>query len=179
MKTLLVIVDMQQDFVSGALGTAEAQALLPRMAEKIQKAAAEGTALAYTMDTHQPNYLETQEGKHLPVTHCVEGTTGWGLCAELAPLLQGAKEFRKPGFGSVALGEYVKSEGFERVELVGVCTGICVLSNAAVIKAFAPETEVVVDGSLCACVSPDSHQTALKAMRLIQVDMVDSACGSC
>ena len=175
MKTLLVIVDMQRDFVHGALGTAQAREILPRLERKIRQARDEGAALAYTMDTHQPDYLQTQEGKNLPVVHCVEGTTGWDVCPELSGLLEGAKAFRKPSFGSVELGEYVKKEGFDRVELAGVCTGICVLSNAALIKAYAPETEVVVDSGLCACVSPESHQTALQAMRLIQVAVTEDA----
>ena len=175
MKKLLVIVDMQRDFVHGALGTAEAREILPRLERKIRQARSEGIALAYTMDTHQADYLQTQEGKNLPVAHCIEGTEGWDLCPELAALLQGAKIFRKPSFGSLELGEYVKQEGFDRVELAGVCTGICVLSNAALIKAYAPETEVVVDGTLCACVSPESHKTALQAMRLIQVAVTEAA----
>lgn len=172
MKKLLVIVDMQQDFVHGALGTAEAREILPRVREKIQAARDAGVSLAYTMDTHQPDYLSTQEGKNLPVIHCVEGTQGWDLCSGLPALLDGAKEFRKPSFGSVELGQYVKSEGFDSVELAGVCTGICVLSNAVLIKAYAPETDVVVDSALCACVSPESHGTALKAMELVQVRIV-------
>ena len=172
MKRLLVVVDMQQDFVSGALGTAQAREILTRVQEKIRTARDEAISLAYTMDTHQPDYLNTLEGKKLPVVHCVEGTAGWALCPELSGLLEGAKAFRKPSFGSVELGEYVTNEGFGSVELVGVCTGICVISNAVLIKAFAPETEVVVDGTLCACVSRESHQTALKAMELLQVTIV-------
>ena len=172
MKELLVVVDMQCDFVSGALGTAEARKIVPLVAQKIGKARDEGISLACTMDTHQPDYPQTQEGRKLPVTHCVEGTSGWNLCPELSPLLEGAKMFRKPSFGSLELGEYVRNEGFDRVELAGVCTGICVLSNAALIKAYAPEAEIVVDGGLCACVSPESHQTALEAMKLLQVTVL-------
>lgn len=175
MKKLLVVVDMQRDFVHGALGTAQARDLLPRMERKIEKAEDEGVSLAYTMDTHQPDYLRTQEGKKLPLIHCVEGTEGWALCAELSPLLDGAKAFHKPSFGSVELGEYVKNEDFDTVELVGVCTGICVLSNAVLIKAYAPGTEIVVDGGLCACVSPESHQIALKAMELLQITVTGTA----
>lgn len=174
MKTLLVVVDMQRDFVSGALGTAQAREILPRVEKKIREARDKGVSLAYTMDTHQPGYLQTLEGKNLPVVHCVEGTEGWTLCSGLPVLLEGAKAFRKPSFGSVELGEYVRGEGFDRVELVGVCTGICVLSNAVLIKAFAPETEVLVDGGLCACVSPESHRTALEAMKLVQVTVTDA-----
>ena len=172
MKKLLVVVDMQQDFVHGALGTDRAREILPRVREKIHKAVGEGASLAYTMDTHQPDYLQTREGKNLPVVHCVEGTEGWALCAELSGPLEGAKAFHKPSFGSVGLGEYVKSEKFDVVEMIGVCTGICVLSNAVLVKAYAPETDVLVDSGLCACVSPESHQTALDAMRLLQVTVV-------
>lgn len=169
MKSLLVVVDMQKDFVSGALGTAGAREILPRVEKKVRDAKAGGVSLAYTMDTHKQGYLETQEGKNLPVVHCVEGTDGWALCPELSGLLADAKAFHKPSFGSLALGEYVKNEGFDRVELVGVCTGICVISNAVLIKAYAPEVAVFVDGDACACVTPESHQTALDAMKLLQV----------
>ncbi|CAK7007411.1 MAG: hypothetical protein DELT_00299 [Desulfovibrio sp.] len=172
MKKLLIVVDMQEDFVHGPLGTAEAQALLPHIERKIRQAKEEGTSLACTMDTHQPEYLQTQEGKKLPVVHCVEGTAGWNLCSGLSALLAGAKMFCKPTFGSIELGEYIREEGFDEVELIGVCTGICVLSNAALIKAYAPEIEIVVDSNLCACVSPQSHQTALRAMELLQVTVV-------
>lgn len=175
MKSLLVVVDMQRDFVYGPLGTVQAREILPQVEKKIHSARNDGTALAYTMDTHQPEYLQTREGKNLPVVHCVEGTEGWALCSGLSGLLEGAKAFHKPSFGSVALGEYVQREGFDRIELVGVCTGICVLSNAALIKAYAPESEVVVDGGLCACVSPESHQTALKALELLQVTVVEAS----
>lgn len=175
MKSLLVIVDMQQDFVHGALGTAEAREIMPRLTERIQRAKAEGESLACTMDTHQQDYLQTQEGKNLPVAHCIEGTDGWALCPELAGLLDGVIAFHKPSFGSLALGEYVKKEKFDRVELAGVCTGICVLSNAALIKAYAPEVEVVVNSGLCACVSPQSHATALAAMKLLQVTVTGDA----
>lgn len=175
MKKLLVVVDMQRDFVYGALGTARAREILPGVAKRIEKAREEGVSLACTMDTHQTDYPQTLEGKNLPVIHCVEGTEGWALCPELAALLKDAKVFRKPCFGSVELGEYVKNEGFDEVELIGVCTGICVLSNAVLIKAYAPETRVVVDGGLCACVSPESQQTALKAMELLQIAIVTDA----
>lgn len=175
MKRLLVVVDMQQDFVYGSLGTAQARELLPRTEQKIRKACSEGISLACTMDTHQPDYLQTLEGKKLPVIHCVEGTEGWSLCPELSGLLENAKVFRKPSFGSVELGEYVKNEGFDRVGLMGVCTGICVLANAILIRAFSPEAEIVVYEDLCACVSQESHQTALKAMELLQVTVVDAA----
>lgn len=175
MKNLLVVVDMQRDFVYGALGTAQAREILPRLEKKITQARDEAVSLACTMDTHQSDYLQSLEGKKLPVIHCVAGTDGWALCSELSALLQGAKTFRKPTFGSLELGEYVKHEGFDRVELVGVCTGICVLSNAVLIKAYAPETEVAVDGGLCACVSPESHQTALKAMELLQITVTNAA----
>lgn len=175
MKKLLVVVDMQQDFVYGALGTAQAREILPRVEQKIKKAKDEAISLAYTMDTHQPDYPQTLEGKKLPVIHCVEGTEGWTLCSVLADLLEGATAFHKSSFGSVELGEYVKNEGFDRVELVGVCTGICVLSNAVLIKAYSPEIEILVDGGLCACVSPESHQTALKAMELLQITVAEAA----
>lgn len=173
MKKLLVVVDMQQDFVFGTLGSVQARAILPRVNARIKEARNGAVSLAYTMDTHQPDYLQTREGRNLPVPHCVKDTEGWALCPELSNTLEGAKAFYKPSFGSVDLGEYVRNEGFDQVELIGVCTGICVLSNAVLIKAHAPETEVIVDSALCACVSPESHQTALKAMELLQITVAN------
>ena len=166
-KKLLVVVDMQNDFVTGALGTKEAQKVVDGIAKKILSAKLSGTEVAFTRDTHEQNYLATQEGKNLPVVHCVEGTDGWQIVPELAPY---AKEiFDKPCFGSVKLAEYVKKQGFSEVELVGVCTDICVVSNALLIKAYCPETPVVVDSSCCAGVTPESHAHALETMKSCQV----------
>lgn len=172
---VLVIVDMQNDFIDGALGTKEAVEIVPRVAEKIK--AFDGWIL-YTRDTHEKNYLETQEGRKLPVAHCIRGTNGW----ELHPLIEMLRKelpLDKPAFGSVELGELLKSRdeklkaegkpGIESVTLVGLCTDICVISNALLVKAYLPEVPVSVDGSCCAGVTPESHETALAAMRMCQI----------
>ena len=160
MKSLLVVVDMQKDFIDGSLGTREAQKIVKNVAEKIQSAEAAGTQVVFTYDTHPENYLETQEGKRLPVEHCIKGTPGW----ELDKALQGfhGKVFEKPTFGSKAL---------EQMELVGLCTDICVISNALLLKAFLPESTVVVDASCCAGVTPESHANALEAMKMCQIEV--------
>lgn len=169
-KKLLVVVDMQRDFLEGALGTREAQALLPRVRERIEGAKAAGETVVFTRDTHDYDYLQTQEGKKLPVPHCIRGTEGW----EIDPFLPagGCRVFDKPTFGSRALAAYAAEEGFAAVELIGVCTDICVLSNAVLLKAFLPEAEIAVRADCCAGVTPARHATALEAMRACQIDIV-------
>ena len=169
-KKLLVVVDMQRDFLEGALGTREAQALLPRVRERIEGAKAAGETVVFTRDTHDYDYLQTQEGKKLPVPHCIRGTEGW----EIDPFLpsDGCRVFDKPTFGSRALAAYAAEEGFAAVELIGVCTDICVLSNAVLLKAFLPEAEISVRADCCAGVTPARHETALEAMRACQIDIV-------
>ncbi len=168
----LVVVDVQNDFVSGSLGTKEAQEMLPRLMKKVE--AFEG-ALFVTLDTHGEDYLQTQEGHNLPVVHCVRGTWGWELPAELSALTdaKGATVFEKPCFGSVRLAEELvklhASEPLESIELVGLCTDICVVSNALMIKAALPEVPVLVDASCCAGVTPEKHEAALVVMESCQV----------
>lgn len=169
-KKLLVVVDMQNDFIGGALGTQEAQSILPAVRARIADARKEGEEVAFTRDTHGNDYLSTQEGKNLPVPHCIAGTAGHEIAAGLC--LAGERVFDKPAFGSIELAAYVKERGFAAVELVGVCTDICVISNALLIKAFCPEAEVCVRAGCCAGVTPQSHQTALAAMRACQVKIV-------
>lgn len=169
-KALLVVVDMQRDFIDGALGTAEAQAVLPRVQERIRLARAEQEEVAFTRDTHTRAYLSTQEGRRLPVAHCIEGSPGWQLAEGLAR--EGDRLFDKPAFGSVALARYVAEGAFTQVELCGVCTDICVISNALLIKAFAPEVRVCVRADCCAGVTPQRHETALAAMQACQIDVV-------
>lgn len=169
-KKLLVVVDMQRDFIDGALGTAEAQAILPAVRARIAAARAAGEAVVFTRDTHGKDYLATQEGKRLPVPHCIAGEAGWQLAEGLAA--EGERCFDKPCFGSVALGAYVREAGFAAVELIGVCTDICVISNALLVKAFCPEAAVSVRADCCAGVTPHSHETALAAMRACQIDIV-------
>ncbi len=175
---VLVVVDMQKDFVDGALGTAEAVEIVPKVAEKIR--AHEGL-IALTYDTHHADYLSTQEGRNLPVEHCIEGTEGWELNGEIARAISekcpesGCKVFRKPGFGSVELAEWLRELAGERdieeIELIGLCTDICVISNAMLIKAAVPETLIKVDASCCAGVSPLSHTNALEAMKMCQISI--------
>ena len=166
----LIVVDMQNDFITGSLGTKEAEAILPKVIEKIKNF--EGTIL-YTKDTHQADYMATQEGKNLPVEHCIEGSWGWMLADELEKLSAGHKVFNKPTFGSVELAKYLVEENakdeIEEIELCGLCTDICVISNAFVIKANLTEVPVTVDASCCAGVTSESHLNALAAMKMCQV----------
>lgn len=170
MKKLLIVVDMQKDFIDGTLGTKEAEAIVPNVKKKIEEYEAAGDEVAFTLDTHETAYLDTQEGKNLPVIHCIKGTEGW----ELAPSLKEfqGKQFEKNTFGSADLGEYVKGREYESIELIGLCTDICVISNALLIKAFLPETPILVDSSCCAGVTPESHGNALDAMKMCQIKVV-------
>ena len=168
---LLIVVDMQNDFIDGALGTKEAVAIVPNVAEKIKRARDAGWEVVFTRDTHQKNYLQTQEGKNLPVVHCILGSKGWQISDKLD--VGKSRIFDKPSFGSLDLADYVATQNdLEEIELVGLCTGICVISNAFILKAKVPEVKITVDSSCCACVTPESHATALSAMRLCQVNII-------
>ena len=170
MKKAIVVVDMQKDFIDGALGTKEAQEMLPHMEAKLSAAQAAGTKLVFTMDTHGEDYLATQEGRRLPVPHCIRGTEGWEIAASLQPLVRAAAAVvEKPAFGSTELPALL--EDCDEIELVGLCTDICVISNALVLKAFYPEKKISVDASCCAGVTPASHAEALRAMKMCQVDV--------
>ena len=173
MKKLLIVVDMQTDFVTGALGTKEAQAIVPMVAEKIKKAKEDGTDVIFTLDTHEENYLDTQEGKHLPVPHCIKNTEGWMLIPELRPLAGGCMSVEKPTFGSTRLAHIVGRAGYDEIELIGLCTDICVISNAMILKASVPETPISVDASCCAGVTPESHANALAAMKMCQITITE------
>ena len=165
---ILVVVDMQKDFISGALGTKEAVGIVPRVAEKIAQAKKAGKTIVFTRDTHHENYLDTQEGKNLPVPHCIENTDGW----QLDPALDtaGAMIFDKPSFGSEALVRYLKSlNDLRSAEFVGLCTDICVITNVLSTKCALPELPISVDSTCCAGVTPQSHETALNAMRMCQI----------
>lgn len=171
-ENVLVVVDVQNDFITGALGSKEAQEALPRIISKVK--GFQGNVLA-TKDTHFGNYLETQEGKNLPVPHCVKGTNGWGFPEELAGLMseKDAKVYEKTTFGSIDLAQELKRR-FERgeiasVEFVGFCTDICVVSNALLVKAESPELPIIVDSRCCAGVTPEKHQSALSVMESCQV----------
>jgi len=161
---------MQNDFIDAALGTKEAVSIVPNVAAKIKEYRDSNNEVVFTRDTHQKNYLETQEGKNLPVVHCVEGSDGWQISDKLE--VGSSKIFNKPSFGSMELAEYVASLGnLEEIELVGLCTGICVISNAFILKAKLPEIKISVDSSCCACVTPETHATALNAMKLCQIEV--------
>ena len=167
---LLIVVDMQNDFIDAALGTKEAVAIVPAVAKKIAEYREAGNQVIFTRDTHQKNYMETQEGKNLPGMHCIEGTDGWQISKELK--VGESKIFNKPSFGSMELADYVANlNDIEEIELIGLCTGICVISNAFILKAKLPEVKITVDSSCCACVTPESHQTALNAMKLCQINV--------
>ena len=170
MRKVLLVIDMQNDFIDGALGTAEAVAIVDRVAEEIGKYPPENVFA--TRDTHPENYLDTQEGRNLPVVHCVKGTAGWQLNEKIANVLAGAQIVDKPTFGSVALAEKMaemaKQEDLD-ITLVGLCTDICVVSNALLLKAFLPETPVRVIADCCAGVTPQSHAAALETMKMCQV----------
>ena len=167
----IVVVDMQNDFIDGSLGTKEAQEMLPRLKDKLKKVVEEGSAeLVFTMDTHGKDYLNTQEGKKLPVEHCIKGTQGWEISPELGEFVAKAKAVvEKPTFGSMELIKHLNAA--DEVELVGLCTDICVISNALLIKAAYPEMKVSVDAQCCAGVTPESHANALEAMKMCQVEI--------
>ena len=164
---VLIVIDMQNDFIDGALGTKEAEAIVPRVVEKIRNF--DGMVLA-TRDTHEADYLQTQEGKNLPVEHCIRGTNGWELRPEIQDLIS-AEVMDKPTFGSWKLAEFLKKQETEidSITLAGLCTDICVISNAMVLKAFMPEIPITVDASCCAGVTPESHERALEAMKVCQI----------
>ena len=166
MKKTLIVIDMQNDFIDGSLGTAEAVNIVGNVASKIQEYKSRRDEIIFTRDTHHENYMETNEGKHLPVVHCIEGTKGWEIREELDT--EGAKIINKPSFGYTGWKDF----DFEEVELVGLCTDICVVSNALMIKAQFPEIKVSVDASCCAGVTPESHEAALKTMQMCQVEII-------
>ncbi len=174
MRSILVVIDMQNDFIDGALGTPEAQAIVPRVVEKMR--GYEPQNIYLTRDTHYENYLETQEGRNLPVEHCIQGTEGWQLRAEVAEAARGATVVDKPTFGSNRLAGMLMveraQEGLE-IELVGLCTDICVVSNALLFKAAMPEAPITVDASCCAGVTPEKHRAALETMRSCQIRVIN------
>ncbi|MEE3344430.1 MAG: isochorismatase family cysteine hydrolase [Bacilli bacterium] len=169
MKKLLVVVDMQNDFIDGVLGTKEAQNIVDDVANYIDNFDGD---VVFTRDTHQKNYMQTQEGKNLPVPHCIEGTNGW----QINPKLNTKNKliFDKPTFGSVQLGIWTNcmKEPYDEIYFCGVCTGICVINNVAIVKAYNPETKIKVIENLCACVTPETHKTAIEAMKVFQIDIV-------
>lgn len=172
MQNILLVIDMQNDFIDGALGTPEAVAIVPKVREKIRSF--DGTVL-FTRDTHGENYMETQEGKNLPVPHCIRGTEGWQIRPELEEL-RVTEPIDKGTFGSDELGKILRDLNDEdpigTITVIGLCTDICVISNALLAKAFLPEVPIEVDASCCAGVTPESHENALKAMASCQIRIV-------
>lgn len=175
MAKVLVVIDMQKDFVTGCLGSEEARAVLPEVEKKVNTFDGE---VIFTRDTHQTDYMQTQEGRKLPVIHCVEGSEGWQLMDELEQYRRAhqAKVFDKVTFGSRQLGEALErmneQEPIESITFIGVCTDICVISNAMLVKAFLPEVPLFVDSKCCAGVTPRSHENALNAMRACQIEVI-------
>ena len=180
---ILVVIDMQNDFISGTLGTKEAQSIVDKAAKRIEEF--DGGLILFTQDTHQNDYLSTHEGKKLPVTHCIKGTHGWQIHERIMEAWRNKKgtsqisevpdnSFHKPVFGSVELVEYIKSRVAEitEIELLGVCTDICVISNAIMLKNTVPETKISVNAACCAGVTPQSHKEALNVMRMCHIDVV-------
>jgi nicotinamidase-related amidase len=190
---VLVVVDMQYDFVDGALGTPEAQKIVPKVVEEIQKRASEDTVVLFTKDTHDDDYLDTLEGKNLPIPHCIKGTRGRAIVDEVFgayidvhakyrdifevyPAGDDPLRIAKPSFGSIDFQNILytmdEADTIEEITLMGLCTGICVMSNAILAKTTLPEVPVNVIADCCACVTPESHKTALEAMKLCQINII-------
>lgn len=172
MRDLLIVVDMQNDFIDGALGTKEAVAIVPNVKKKIQEF--DGLVL-FTRDTHYDNYMDTQEGKNLPVPHCIKDSEGWKIRAELEELRE-TEAIDKVTFGSSELGpmlqELHEEDPFESITVIGLCTDICVISNVMITKAYLPEVPIIVDANCCAGVSVETHENALAAMEVCQVKVL-------
>lgn len=183
---VLIIVDMQNDFIDGALGTPEAQAIVPNVVNKMKEHKNTNTIILFTKDTHKENYLDTPEGKKLPVPHCIEGTSGWSIAKPIASEFKSDgymtyssgtvinSRVLKPTFGSYDLLKILDDDAIEldEIELCGVCTDICVISNAIMIKNFFPDVKVTVDASCCAGVTPEKHAAALEVMKSCQIDVI-------
>ena len=170
-RKLLIVVDMQNDFIDGALGTAEAAAILPNVRAKTEEYRKNGDIILFTRDTHGEDYPETQEGRRLPVPHCIKGTHGW----EISSLLDtsGCGIIDKPSFGSEELVQYLKElDNLTSAEFVGLCTDICVITNVLSAKCALPELPIAVDSACCAGVTPESHENALAAMRMCQIQIL-------
>lgn len=172
MRKLLVVVDMQNDFVHGSLGSEEARKIECNVVNKIRDFDGD---VVVTMDTHDKNYLCTNEGKKLPVKHCIKLTDGWALTNEVNSALTAHHTYKtifKETFGSLYLADYVAEKDYEEIEMIGVCTDICVISNALILKARCPEINITVDASCCAGVTPESHQAALTTMKMCQINVI-------
>ena len=171
MKNCLVVIDMQNDFISGSLGNEEAKKIVPKVKERIERAITSGEDVYFTKDTHYENYDETKEGKLLPIKHCIEGTNGHEICNELKPYEKNAKEiFIKNTFGYKDLPKHLES--YDKITFVGLCTDICVVSNVMITKTFYPEKEIVLEKDLCAGTSVENHKSALNVMTSCHITLV-------
>jgi nicotinamidase-related amidase len=168
MKKTLIVIDMQKDFIDGSLGTKEAQTIVPNVKKKIEEHKARGDEIIFTRDTHDEDYLNTNEGKHLPVEHCIEGTEGWKIHPDLD--IKDCEHIDKPNFGWPFWA--FDSRDLEDIEIVGLCTDICVVSNALILKANYPWANITVDASCCAGVTPESHKAALTTMKMCQINVI-------
>ena len=175
-KKLLIVVDMQNDFIDGALGTPEALAMVPSALQRIRECREAGYQVIATLDTHEENYMETREGRCLPVPHCIRGTKGWQIRDEVAQAMGDAVLVEKPTFGSVELPGIVAQLAGDAqqltIELMGLCTDICVVSNALLLKAHFVDADIAVNAACCAGVTPATHQAALDTMRCCQIDVI-------
>lgn len=164
MKSCLLVIDMQNDFITGSLGSKEAEAIVPRVKERIEKAIKDGEDIYFTKDTHYENYMDTREGVFLPVEHCIEGSFGHDICSDLKPFEKNTKEiFIKNTFGYKDFPKYLAD--YDKITLIGLCTDICVVSNAMLIKTFYPEKNIIVEKDLCAGTSVENHNSALNVMK--------------
>ncbi len=169
MKNILIVVDMQNDFIDGSLGTKEAVAILPNVKNKIEEYRKRGDEIIFTSDTHFDNYLDTNEGKHLPVKHCIKGTEGWKISSALDTCCN--KIIEKPTFGYLGWKNEIKDTDKLCIELIGLCTDICVVSNALILKATFPSATIKVDSSCCAGATPQTHSSALETMKMCQIEV--------
>ena len=174
MKTLIVV-DMQNDFVTGALGTKESMAIIPKVKKKIDEYKTRGDEIIFTRDTHSKEYLDTNEGRHLPVLHCVEGPEGWNVISEID--IPEYEHIDKPtfGYGGWEVFDYrtgYSERNFDEIEIIGVCTDICVISNALILKCLYPEISITIDASCCAGVTPEKHKAALEVMKSCQINVI-------
>ena len=171
MKKLLIVVDMQNDFVTGTLGSKQAESILPKVRAKVEYFKANGDEIVFTRDTHYDDYLTTQEGRLLPVAHCISGTEGHKIVDGLNT--DGRKVYDKPTFGSLLLAEEIAEGMYEEIEICGLCTDISVVSNALILKAHVPETKITIDASCCAGSSEEGHKAALLTMQSCQVNIIN------
>ena len=184
---ILTIIDLQNDFIDGVLGTPEAQSIVPNIINKVKNIDKENTLILFTKDTHYNDYLDTLEGKKLPVKHCIENTNGWCINKEISSIVDNSDGYMhyssdkiinsriyKNTFGSDTLRDFLieHKDNIDEIEFCGLCTSICILSNAIMARQTLPNTVIKVDASCCACVTPDSHKHALEAMKMCQIDVI-------